>query len=264
MNRRKLIIFTIALMPALPFLSTAIRSEAAPSQPAGWVTLMSEDFEGVFPSDHWHIGREGDPYLWGQRNCNPHAGTYSMWGGGGGTQGSQIPCTGMYTTGYATTLSYGPFDLSGCTDVRVNFAHWTWLSDTDSLGVGYSIDGGKVWHLIPLTGNAVSICDGWCEESFSKERWPIQLCGQPKVYLLFRFASNSAGVSYGAFVDDVSLEALYEITPSTTPTATGSPTLTATLTPTLTPTATSTRTATASATPTKLRDLYLPLMIKAT
>ena len=48
-----------------------------------------------------------------------------MWGGGGGTLGAQIPCTGMYTTGYATTLSYGPFDLSGCTDLRLNFAHWT-------------------------------------------------------------------------------------------------------------------------------------------
>ena len=59
---------------------------------------MAEDFEGEFPHSPWHIGRTGDPYLWGQRNCNPHGGTYSMWGGGGGTLGAQIPCTGMYTT----------------------------------------------------------------------------------------------------------------------------------------------------------------------
>jgi hypothetical protein len=116
----------------------------------------------------------------------------------------------MYTTGYATTLSYGPFDLSGCTDVRINFAHWTWLDAGDSLGVGYSIDGGTVWHLLPIYGNAVSACGGWCEESLNEDRWTIPLCGQPRVYLLFRFASNAAGVSYGTFVDDVSLDAYYE------------------------------------------------------
>lgn len=136
-----------------------------------------------------------------------------MWGGGGGTLGSQTPCSGMYTTGYATTLSYGPFDLSGCTDVRVNFAHWTWLGTGDYLRVGYSIDGGKVWHLVPIYGNAVSICGGWCVESFNKDRWTIPLCGQSRVYLLFQFASNSSGVSYGTFVDDVSLQAYYAAPP---------------------------------------------------
>jgi hypothetical protein len=159
----------------------------------------------------------------------------------------------MYTTGYATTLSYGPFSLSGCTNVRVNFAHWTWLGAGDSLGVGYSIDGGHVWHLLPIYGNAVSACGGWCEESFDKDRWTIPLCGQDRVYLLFRFASDAAGVSYGAFVDDVSLEAYYEgVLP--TPTATPTPTVTATATRTATPTPTRTPGASGRA--------YLPLMLR--
>lgn len=252
----------------------ATGSQNTPAQTSGWVTLMSEDFEGTFPSTLWHIGREGDPYLWGQRNCNPHTGTYSMWGGGGGALGAQIPCTGMYTAGYATTLSYGPFDLSGCTDVRINFAHWTWLSDSDSLGVGYSVDGGKVWHLVPITGDAVAVCDGWCVESFNKDRWPIPLCGQRKVYLLFRFASNANGVSYGTFVDDVSLEAYYGETPGVTPTpsasatATRTPTATVTRTPTSTVTRTPTSTATRlpgvtpTATPTMRWRGYLPLVLR--
>ena len=207
MRRRTIPIFTFALLLLLSTFAGA--SVAPPQTQGGWVTLMSENFESEFPRGLWHIGREGDPYLWGKRNCNPHGGTYSMWGGGGGTLGAQTPCSGMYTTGYATTLSYGPFDLSGCTDVRINFAHWTQLGAGDLLRVGWSIDGGNAWHLLPIYGNAVSICGGWCVESFNKDRWTISLCGRPKVYLLFLFNSDASGVSYGTFVDDVSLQAYY-------------------------------------------------------
>ena len=272
MKRRTISVFTFALLLILPALATA---SAAPARPEGWVTLMSEDFEGEFPHSPWHIGRTGDPYLWGQRNCNPHRGVYSMWGGGGGTLGAQLPCTGMYTTGYATTLSYGPLDLSGCTDLRLNFAHWTILGVGDSLGVGFSNDGGASWQVLPIYGDAVSVCGGWCEESFYQNRWSIPLCGKSRVYLLFRFASNAEGVSYGTFVDDVSLEA-YDggVTPTTTSTLISTPTPTATATRTATPTATATRTRTPTATTTKLPGvtptatltarwrIYLPLLLR--
>jgi len=114
MKHQILPMLALAILFGLLTLASANSAHAAPRQPAsGWVTLMSEGFEGEFPSALWHIGKTGDPYLWGQRDCNSHRGRYSMWGGSGGTLGSQIPCSGMYTTGYATTLSYGPFDLTG-------------------------------------------------------------------------------------------------------------------------------------------------------
>ena len=85
MNRRALPLFTLAVLLLVSALAAGSVANAAPSQPeAGWVTLMAEGFEGAFPSPGWHIGREGAPYLWGQRDCNPHRGAYSMWGGGGG------------------------------------------------------------------------------------------------------------------------------------------------------------------------------------
>ena len=180
-----------------------------------------------------------------------------MWGGGGGSLGSQTPCSGMYTTGYATTMSYGPFDLSGCTDARMNFAHWTWLGAGDSLGVGSSIDGGKLWYIQNLFGNTVSGCGGYCEESLYQNRWSIPLCGQPNVYFLFRFASNAEGVSYGTFVDDVSLEALYEGPPPT-----AAVTLTPTPTATRTATATVTRTPTATLSPGARPRTYLPQVLR--
>jgi len=212
MTKRLLIVVALAPLLGLAFLAAlalAQPASAGPTQAAGWVTLMQEGFEGPFPSAKWHIGREGDPYLWGQRNCDPHGGTYSMWGGGGGSLGAQTPCGGMYTAGYATTLSYGPFDLSGASHVRVNFAHWTKLGAGDALGVGFSNDGGVSWDIKPMVGDFTPTCGGWCEVSWGEEQWKIALAGRPKVYLVFRFASNAAGVSYGAFVDDVSLEAYY-------------------------------------------------------
>lgn len=252
MKREAIRAFTLAiLLLVLPTLATANVRTSAPPQLEGWATLMSENFESAFPRGLWHIGRTGDPYLWGQRSCNPHGGGYSMWAGAGGTQGAQIPCSGLYTTSYVTTLSYGPLDLSGCTDLRLNFAHWTQLGAGDWLGVGYSIDDGVSWNLLSIYGNAVGICGGWCEESFYQNRWSIPLCGRSKVYLLFRFASNAEGVSYGTFVDDVSLEAYYE---GALPTATRTSTPTRTATPGG-PTATRTPTW-----PVKEK-LYLPVII---
>lgn len=213
MRRFAVLIFTFALLLLLSALAGA--NGSPPQAQGNWVTLMSENFEGEFPHGLWHIGRTGDPYLWGKRNCNPHEGIYSMWGGGGGTLGSQTPCSGMYTTGYATTLSYGPFDLSGCTDVRVNFAHWTQLGAGDFLRVGWTYGGSDSFDMLPLQGNFVSTCGGWCEQSFAKVDYKKQLCGQPKVYLVFQFASDYAGgVSYGTFVDDVSVQAYYESVPA--------------------------------------------------
>jgi hypothetical protein len=218
----------LILLVARPGAAQVSAESSAP--PQGWVTLMAEDFEGTFPHSPWHVGKTGDPYLWGQRSCNVHGGSAAMWGGGGGSLGSLIPCGAHYVTGFATTLSYGPLDLSGCSDLRVNFAHWTQLGPGDSLGIGFSVDGGKAWHVIPLTGNFVAGCGGWCRESLDQARWTVPLCGQKSVYLLFRFASNAEGVSYGTFVDDVSLEA-FVATGSATPAATATAAPTGTSTP---------------------------------
>ncbi len=247
----------VALAPIMSLLVAASAAATAPPQPSGWVTLMSEDFEGEFPRGFWHIGREGAPYLWGQRSCNPHRGASSTWAGGGGTQGSQIPCTGMYAPGYVTTLSYGPLDLSECTNLRLNYAHWTWLGAGDALGVGYSIDGGASWHLLFTGGNRVDACGGWCEDSLEQNRWPVPICGHSKVYLLFRFNSNDEGVSYGTFVDDVVLEAYYGVA-SSTPTATPTPTVTASATMPFT----HTPTATVTLTPDPGKRTYLPLVTR--
>jgi len=267
----RLLVCTLALALAETGPALASPPTEAP-QPQGWTTIMSEDFEGVFPHGQWHIGRTGDPYLWGQRNCNPRTGLYSLMAGGGGSMGALAPCSSQYTTYYVTTLSYGPVDMTSCTDFRINFAHWTQLGAGDTLSVGFSVDGNPPWWLIPIYGNATSVCNGYCVESWSQSRWTVPACGNPRVYVLFRFASDAAGVGYGSFLDDISLDvysADTPVTPSVTPTRTRTatitptPTRTATATRTSTPSRTFTRTSTSTRTPTWLirHRLFLPVII---
>ena len=61
---------------------------------SGWVTIMSEDFEGAFPGS-WNVydgNPEGGEYYWEKRICLPYQGSYSGWGVGGGAQGSGLSC----------------------------------------------------------------------------------------------------------------------------------------------------------------------------
>ncbi|MEA3441561.1 MAG: hypothetical protein U9R58_14910, partial [Chloroflexota bacterium] len=55
----------------------------------GWVTIMSEDFEGDFPGS-WTVvdNNGGDEYYWNKRNCRPYQGSNSGWAVGGGADGS--------------------------------------------------------------------------------------------------------------------------------------------------------------------------------
>lgn len=171
---------------------------------------MEEDFDGAFPSAGWHIGREGADYLWGQSSCYSHSGSYSMGSHAGGRLGSQLTCADEYPLQYVTTLSYGPFDLTGCTDLRLNFSHLTHLDSIDDyLSAGYSTDGGVSWSVITWGGDRTVECGGWCEWTLYARSYPIPLCGRPKVYLLFRFQSDWTDPGFGSWVDDVSLEALY-------------------------------------------------------
>ncbi len=191
-------------LPAAPVRAAAERAAD------GWVTLVSQDFEGDFPSAGWHIGREGGIYLWGKSACYAHSGSYSIGSHTGGSLGSQLTCQDEYPLNYVTTLSYGPMDLTTCTDLRLNFSHLTHLdSIDDALSVGYSNDGGASWSVLTYGGDRTLQCEGWCTWTLYAASYPIPLCGKPKVYLLFRFQSDFTDPGFGSWVDDVSLEAYY-------------------------------------------------------
>ena len=69
--------------------------------PTGWVTIMTENFEGNFPAgwqvfdDYSGSGGEGE-YYWSRRNCRASQGSFSGWAVGGGTVAGSGSCRDRY------------------------------------------------------------------------------------------------------------------------------------------------------------------------
>jgi hypothetical protein len=168
------------------------------TEPAS-ITLMSENFEGSFPSGSWEIS--GDP-TWAADDYNPHDGAKSAWCAKGGTLGTD-PATHNYANQMTAWMIYGPFDLSDASNAELIF--YLWLDserDHDSVQWLASTDGIDFYG-IQSSGNT----NGWIQEVFDlKSVYAIgNLCGKPRVWIAFYFASDSSGTNKGAFIDDIVL-----------------------------------------------------------
>src|SRR5512146_492941 len=88
----------LAVSPAKTARPITVRSRS-------FATLMTEGFEGVWPAAGWFItdtsSLDDGEYLFGKRDCHPHAGSYGGWSIGEGAQGSLLSCTANYPD-YAT------------------------------------------------------------------------------------------------------------------------------------------------------------------
>ena len=82
---------------------------------SNWVTIMSENFEGSFPSSGWsamyNSGYGNAIAYWGAVNNISHTGSYSAWCASAGTNGIS-PNLGYYPDNTNSWMIYGPFDLS--------------------------------------------------------------------------------------------------------------------------------------------------------
>jgi len=180
----------------------------------GWQTIMTENFEGIFPAGLWSAfdddGATYGEYYWDDDDYKPHSGSWSAWCANGGANALD-PEFYYYANYMQSWMVYGPFDLSDATNAELNFHYWLqselnydyfmWLASTD----GISFDG---WQISGDSG-------GWVSESFDLTAAPSlgNLCGVPEVWIAFLFESDYAASSYdGAFVDDVALQ---EYVPST-------------------------------------------------
>lgn len=181
----------------------------------GWMSLMTEGFEGAFPGTGWTL--YGDP-TWGRESYRRHNGSWSGYCAGGGTNAVNPP--GPYPDDMNAWMVYGPFDLSSATDAEVLFYHWTETQeDYDGFGVVASTDFEDWWGY-RWSGDLAGECSGWCEYNFDLTNVGDlgNLCGQPEVWVAFSFKSDSSVTYEGTYVDDVVLQALVEAaTPTPTP-----------------------------------------------
>jgi C1A family cysteine protease len=180
---------------------------ATPTRPTtGWTTIVSEDFEGLFPGE-WmlvdNIPGYGE-YGWGKRDCRPYGGAYSGWAVGAGAQGSQLSCGSNYPDHAESWMVYGPFSLVDATAAELAFKVWLNSELDYDYVVNYaSIDGQNFY--------------GWYRDGRDR-RWEDavfdlrdvyvlgDLMGQPEVWVALAFESDDGRhFPEGCYVDDIVL-----------------------------------------------------------
>ena len=165
-----------------------------------WTTIMSEDFEGSFPSGLWNV--YNNP-TWGKDDYKPLSGAYSAWCARGGSPGLD-PATNNYANNMNSWMVYGPFDLSDAPAADLSF--YLWLQSEQNYDWFYfvaSIDGDNFYGP-GISGNS----GGWINEILDLTSVPTlgNLCGQPSVWIAFIFQSDNIITYKGAFVDDIILQ----------------------------------------------------------
>ena len=174
--------------------------------PAGWMTIVSEDFEGPFPGP-WVLqdNQSGyGEYYWGQRDCRAYQGGYSGWAVGEGATGSSLLCGDHYPDWVDSWMVYGPFSLLDATAADLQFEQWlNTESGSDSLCRGASVNG------MDFYGTCVSgDSDGWLNATLDLSNvYTIgSVLGEPEVWVAMVFDSDYS-ISYveGAYVDDIVL-----------------------------------------------------------
>jgi hypothetical protein len=174
--------------------------------PPGHVTVMTEDYEGIFPSGLWSVfdkdGSTNGEYYWDDDDFKPHAGSWSAWPANGGADWLD-PLTSDYPNDMDSWMVYGPFDLSDSDDASLRFYYWNdseenydylrWLASKD----------GVNFHGLEHSGETV----GWQSETFDLTAVPVlgDLTGEAYVWIAFQFQSDYSLGKKGAFVDDILL-----------------------------------------------------------
>jgi putative hemolysin len=182
-------------------------SVQTPEGVRGWMTIMSEDFEGTFPSGAWTVfDNNGSSYgelYWDDDDYLPHSGGWSAWAANGGADGLD-PQYYYYTNNMDSWMVYGPFDLGDADDAELLFYYWNQSEqDYDWFGWYASINGSNFYgyHTSGDSG-------GWIYRNFDLTNVPTlgDVTGDSSVWIAFTFQSDGSNVNDGPFVDDITLQ----------------------------------------------------------
>jgi hypothetical protein len=181
-----------------------------------WTTIMTEDFEGVWPSAGW--GRGGDKHsngaeiTWAPWAYHPASGMKSCF-----AQGTVVDPSSQYTIKapwgefHMSGMWYGPINLEGVTDARITFKLSYQLGDGDFIDWAAFSDADTSSELY-MTGTPESYPSNWPDYetytfNFNSEPYHGSLCGKRDVYFLITYlADDRQDYNKAAYVDDVRLE----------------------------------------------------------
>jgi pimeloyl-ACP methyl ester carboxylesterase len=194
---------TTRIGPSKTYLPIVVKSY---TRGADWRTIMTENFEGTFPSGKWSVaddnGTANGEYYWDGDDYKPHQGSYSAWPANGGANALD-PQYADYPNNLDSWMIYGSFDLSAAADAELLFHYWNQSEQGyDYLFWGASVNGTSFY------GSSVSgDSGGWQAENFDLTNVYTlgDLTGQSAVWIAFVFISDSSITDKGAFVDDIVL-----------------------------------------------------------
>ncbi|MCK4722635.1 MAG: hypothetical protein KAT75_04995, partial [Dehalococcoidia bacterium] len=212
----------MSIEPASELLETPLAGdvlEPEELEATGWQLIMTQDFEGIFPTGSW-VAFDGDgttngEYYWDDDDYKPHWGSWSAWCANGGADGLD-PEYYYYPNYMESWMIYGPFDLSDATDAELNFYYWLEAELDYDYFKWYASTNGASFYGWKISGDS----GGWLSRSFDLTTVPTlgNLCGESSVWIAFKFDSDSIIVDDGAFVDDIELWKYVDGTPPPAPT----------------------------------------------
>jgi len=171
-------------------------------------TILSEGFEGAFPSGSWTV--IGSP-TWDDQNYLARTGSWAAWC----ADTSLNPSGGAYSNNMNAQMKYGPFSLSGASSFSISY----WIRGNtepnyDFLFLAISGDDNNWYSMESISGN---LGTSWTNKSFNSAQ--IQsltgqnFLGDSSVWIVFIFYSDVSQSNYaGAFIDDILITK--ETTPS--------------------------------------------------
>jgi len=81
----------VSIVLEIPLESKAAEPKNTGLAATGWQNIMTEDFDGVFPTGLWaaydNDGATNGEYYWDDDDYKPHWGSWSAWCANGGADG---------------------------------------------------------------------------------------------------------------------------------------------------------------------------------
>jgi hypothetical protein len=189
-------------------------TQISPSD-SGWTTLMTEGFEGEWPSDGWTLDsntlyEDGTPITWGPVEYGHSSGVRSAFPHGSVVDSFSEPAIiAASGTTIQSLMRYGPFSLEQAADARFKFRLSCHLFDGDRMLWGVSAGDPDTSRVVT---REYSLRWGFPQFetvtfSLKNAQYYGNLCGRSDVYIHFLYiADDIDGRNEAVRVDDIYLQ----------------------------------------------------------
>jgi len=177
-------------------------TEAQSTIAGHWQRIITQTFEGVFPSAGWTVrDLSDDDYIryWDDDDYRPYLGNWAAWPARGGAHGRDpTPGNDDYFNEMNTRMIYGPFDLSDAVLADIWFYLWR------EIEAGYDYMVFEASH----DGVAFQELARWSDVN---KTWAFQdvdfneYAGDNSVWVAWRFYSDDTVTKDGPWVDDITI-----------------------------------------------------------